>query len=178
MKVIALAGSTSKESINKQLVEFAASYFDEHDVEVLDLNDFDMTVFSVDKERKNGIPKEAFTFSDKLKSADLILLSLAEHNGAYSAAFKNTLDWASRIPSRTVFHDKGIFLMATSPGPRGGSSVLEMAKIRFPFNGGHVLETFSLPSFGETFQKGLGISNATLKEELETKIDKIKMELE
>jgi chromate reductase, NAD(P)H dehydrogenase (quinone) len=178
MRIIAFAGSTSKKSINKQLVEFAASYFIEEDLEILDLNDFEMPVFSVDKEAQNGIPKEAFTFSSKLEAADLVLISLAEHNGAYSAAFKNVLDWASRIPSKTVFHDKGIFLMATSPGPRGGSSVLEMAKNRFPFNGGNVLETFSLPSFSETFESGKGIRNETLKEELETKIEKIKFELQ
>lgn len=177
MKVIAFAGSTSKTSINKQLVEFAASYFKEDEVEILDLNHFEMPVFSVDKQEEQGIPKEAFAFSEKLASADLILMSLAEHNGAYSAAFKNILDWTSRIPAKTVFHSKSIFLMATSPGPRGGGNVLEIAKNRFPFNGGLILETFSLPSFSETFQEGVGIRNETLKEELETKIEKIKMEL-
>ena len=178
MRVIAFAGSTSKKSINKQLVTFAASYFSEDDLEILDLNDFEMPVFSVDKEDDNGIPKEAYDFSEKLASADLILISLAEHNGAYSAAFKNVFDWASRIPKKTVFHDKGIFLMATSPGPRGGSNVLEIAKSRFPWNGGQILETFSLPSFSETFKAGKGICNDTLKEELESKIEKIKLELQ
>ena len=177
MKVVALAGSTSKSSINKQLVEFAASYFRDGEVDLLDLNHYEMPIFSIDKELENGIPQLAHDFSEKLASADLILLALAEHNGAYSAAFKNVFDWASRIPNKSVFHDKPIFLMATSPGPRGGSSVLEIAKNRFPFNGGNILETFSLPSFGETFQKASGIVNDTLKEELETKIEKIKMEL-
>jgi len=178
MRVIAFAGSTSEKSINKQLVEFAASYFSEEDLEILDLNDYEMPIFCIDKEAQNGIPKEAFTFSKKMEDADLILISLAEHNGAYSAAFKNVFDWASRIPSKSVFHDKGIFLMATSPGPKGGSNVLEIAKNRFPWNGGRVLDTFSLPSFSETFEFGTGVSNETLKEELETKIEKIKLELQ
>jgi NAD(P)H-dependent FMN reductase len=178
MKVIAFAGSTSKTSINKQLVEFAASYFKDDEVEILDLNDFDMVVFGVDKEAATGIPKEAHNFSDKLASADLILLSLAEHNGAYSSAFKNVFDWASRIPSKKVFHDKPIFLMSTSPGPRGGSSVLEIAKNRFAFNGGEIVETFSLPSFGDTFTQGKGINNETLNEELQTKLEKVRMDLQ
>lgn len=178
MKVIAFAGSTSKASINKQLVTFAASYFKEDALEILDLNDFEMPIFCIDKEIENGIPKKAFEFSDKLASANLIIISLAEHNGAYSAAFKNVLDWASRIPKKTVFHDKAIFLMATAPGPRGGSNVLEIAKNRFPWNGGRVLETFSLPSFSETFNVKQGIINETFKEELETKIEKIKLELQ
>ncbi len=177
MNVLAFAGSTSKESINKQLVEFAASYFKEDKVEILDLNNFEMTIFSMDKEIEQGIPDLAYAFADKIAQSDLILLSLAEHNGAYSAAFKNVFDWVSRIPNQSVFQDKGIFLMATSPGPRGGGGVLDLAKNRFPWNGGKVLDTFSLPSFGETFQAQKGVVNETLKEELETKIAKIKMDL-
>lgn len=178
MKVLAFAGSTSSESINKLLVEFAASQFAEHEVEMLDLNDFEMTIFSVDKEKHSGIPAQSILFSEAIDRSDLILLSLAEHNGAYSAAFKNIFDWVSRIPNRTVFANKPIFLMSTSPGPRGGSGVLEIAKNRFPFNGGVIINTFSLPSFFETFQKDKGIINETLNEEFQQKIHQIKQELE
>ena len=51
-----------------------------------------------------------------------------------------------------------------------------MAKSRFPWNGGKVLATFSLPSFEETFQPGFGIINESLKEELLQKIAKIKLD--
>jgi hypothetical protein len=44
--------------------------------------------------------------------------------------------------------------MATSPGARGGSSVLDIAKNRFPFQGGDVKGSFSLPSFHENFKEG------------------------
>ena len=175
MKVLAFAGSTSKASINKQLVEYVAGFFKEDEVELLDLNHYEMPLFSIDKEIEFGIPQEALTFSEKLGSADLILISLAEHNGAYSAAFKNVLDWTSRIPNKSVFQDKAVFLMATSPGARGGGTVLEIALNRFPFNGANVVGDFSLPSFGETFEIGKGITNETLKEELSNKIAEIKL---
>lgn len=177
MKVLAFAGSSSKNSINKRLVEFAAQLFNEESTKILDLNDFEMPIFSIDKEKTNGIPQLAYDFSAEIEECDIILLALAEHNGAYSAAFKNLFDWLSRIPGKTVFQSKAIFLMATSPGPRGGSSVLEIAKNRFPFNGGNVVDSFSLPSFEETFQAKKGISNPTLLEEFTLKIEKIKQEL-
>ena len=156
-KIIAFAGSSSKTSINKQLVTYAAHQFENASVEVLDLNDYEMPVFSVDKEKENGIHTLATDFYAKIGSADLIVLSLAEHNGNYTTAFKNVLDWTSRINSKT-FQEKEMLLLATSPGARGGSSVLDIATKRFPFQGGIVKGSFSLPSINDNFDTEKGIT--------------------
>jgi NAD(P)H-dependent FMN reductase len=164
-KIIAIGGSSSTTSINKQLAIYAAHLFQNATVEVLDLNDYEMPVFSVDKEATNGIHPLAQDFFAKIGSADCIVLSLAEHNGAYSSAFKNVLDWTSRISSKN-FQGKPMLLLATSPGARGGSSVLEIAKNRFPFQGAVLKGTFSLPSFYENFDVANGIINEDLKNQL------------
>jgi chromate reductase len=164
-KIIAFAGSSSKTSINKQLVTYVANQFENASVEVLDLNDYEMPVFSVDKEKENGIHKLATDFYAKIGSADLIVISFAEHNGNFSTAFKNVLDWTSRINSKT-FQEKEMLLLATSPGARGGSSVLDIATKRFPFQGGIVKGSFSLPSFNENFDASNGIINPDLKNQL------------
>lgn len=164
-KIIAFGGSSRKNSINKQLAVYAASLFADAQVEVLDLNDYDMPVFSVDREKENGIHPLAQAFYDKIGSADFIVLSLAEHNGAYSSAFKNTLDWASRINNKT-FQQKPMLLLATSPGARGGASVLDIASKRFPYQGAEVKGTFSLPTFFENFDAVNGIINPELKNQL------------
>ncbi|MFD2909905.1 NADPH-dependent FMN reductase [Flavobacterium ardleyense] len=171
-KIIAFGASSSKNSINKQLANYAAHQFENVEVELLDLNDYEMSVFSVDKQKVNGIPQLAHDFYAKLGSADLILISFAEHNGAYSSAFKNILDWASRINGNT-FHDKPMFLLATSTGPRGGSTVLEIAKNRFPFQGGKVLSSFSLPTFQDNFDAEKGITNLEFKNQLTEIIESI-----
>jgi hypothetical protein len=44
-----------------------------------------------------------------------------------------------------------MLLMATSPGARGGASVLEIAKNAFPRYGADIKATFSLPSFDANF---------------------------
>ncbi len=54
MKIIAFGGSPSKNSINKKLATYATSLFENTDVEVLDLNDFQMPLFSVDVEKEIG----------------------------------------------------------------------------------------------------------------------------
>lgn len=164
-KIIAFGASSSKQSINKQLATFAANQFQNVSVEILDLNDYEMPIFSVDKEKENGIHPLAQEFYSKLGSADLIIISFAEHNGNYSSAFKNILDWTSRINAKT-FQEKPMLLLATSPGARGGSSVLEIASKRFPFQGGIVKGSFSLPSFNENFDVVNGIIHQEYKNQL------------
>lgn len=164
-KIIAFGASSSKTSINKQFATYTANLFENAAVEVLDLNDFEMPVFSVDKEIENGIPQLAQDFYSKLGTADLLIISFAEHNGAYTAAFKNILNWTSRINGKT-FQEKQTLLLATSPGPRGGASVLEIAKNRFPFQGANVKGVFSLPNFTTNFDIGKGIINEALKTQL------------
>ncbi len=164
-KIIAFGASSSKQSINKQLATFAANQFQNVTIEIIDLNDYEMPIFSVDKEKENGIHPLAQEFYSKLGSADLIIISFAEHNGNYSTAFKNILDWTSRINAKT-FQEKPMLLLATSPGVRGGSSVLEIASKRFPFQGGIVKGSFSLPSFYENFDVVNGIIHPEYKNQL------------
>ncbi len=179
MNILAFAGSNSSKSINKNLITWVANQIsDGNELRLLDLNDYEMPIYSMDRELANGVPSLAFDFVSNIDWADLILISLAEHNGAYTAAFKNIFDWSSRIPKRSVFLDKPVFITATSDGPRGASTVLEIAKNRFPFNGAQVLDTFSLPNFSQTFKVEKGITNNTLRQELKEKLEKILSKLE
>lgn len=164
-KVLVFGASNSVNSINKKLATYAASLFENASVTIIDLNDFEMPIYSIDKETQTGIPALAHDFFTKIGENDLIIISFAEHNGAYSTAFKNILDWTSRINSKT-FQQKQMLLLSTSPGPRGGATVLEIAKNRFPFQGAEVIGNFSLPSFNENFNAELGITNLELKESL------------
>jgi len=164
-KIIAFGASSSKSSINKQLATYTANQFQNVSVEILDLNDYEMPIYSVDKQAENGIHPLAQEFYAKIGSADLIVISFAEHNGNFSSAFKNILDWSSRINPKT-FQEKPMLLLATSPGARGGSSVLDIATKRFPFQGGIVKGSFSLPSFNDNFDAEKGITNEDLKNQL------------
>lgn len=150
MKIIAFAGSNSKNSINKKLAIYAASLFERAEIEILDLNDFELPLFSVDVEKELGKPEIARSFLNKMSSADIIVLSLAEHNAAFSVAFKNIYDWASR-QDKVVFANKPMLLLATSPGRNGGKFVLEVAQISLPKYGGNIKATFSLPVFNDNF---------------------------
>ncbi|MBD8084474.1 NADPH-dependent FMN reductase [Chryseobacterium caseinilyticum] len=175
MKILAFAGSTSSTSINRELVKFVLKSFPEDQINLIDLNDFDMPVFSIDRE-KNGFPDEAHQFLKQIEECDVIICSLAEHNRSYSAAFKNIFDWASRINVK-VFQNKPMLLMSTSPGGYGGGNVMNTAKTFFPQFAADVKETFSLSKFYENFDLETGVINPEILKDLNEKIESFKNQI-
>ena len=177
MKILAFAGSNSTVSINKKLVTFASTFFSENEVEILDLNDYEMPIYKREIELEAGIPQAAKDFAAKIDASDLILLSTPENNGNFPAVFKNLMDWMSRIKGRKIFGEKPMFLMATSGGARGGASVLEVAQKRFPFDGAQVLEVFSLPKYSANFDPEKGITDEEKLAELKDKAESVKQKM-
>ncbi len=155
MKVLAFAASSSKKSINAQLVRHAASLIKDCEIEYLDINDYEMPIFSVDREDEFGIPEPAHRFYHKIGQADALLISFAEHNSSYTAAYKSLFDWTSRIDGK-VFQGKPMVILSTSPGGRGGASVLETAVNSAARFGGVVKASMPVPKFYENFDTQAG----------------------
>ena len=164
--IVACGASSSKNSINKEFSYFAAKQIDNVVINLMDLNDFEMPIFSIDSEKKHGIPKLAYEFKLNLKKSDGIIISFAEHNGAYTAAFKNIFDWISRI-EKIVWYNKPMFLLSTSDGSRGGLSVLQIAYNRISRGNPNIIPRFSLPNFYENFNTRTGITDSKLREEFD-----------
>ena len=165
MKILAFGASTSSQSINRQLANYAAEKIPGGEVTKLDLRSYDLPIYSSDEETEIGIPADAEAFRNAILSHDAVVVSLAEHNGSYSAAFKNLYDWVSRIEQK-VWADKAMLLLSTSPGGRGGASVMEAAKATFPRMGADLRATFSLASFYDHFSPESGITNPESEREL------------
>lgn len=174
-KIVAFAGSNSSKSINRQLVSFVLTQFPEAEIKFLDLNDFEMPIYSSDREEKDGFPKETGIFMQHFKEADGIICSMAEHNRSYTVAFKNVMDWCSRV-DLNIFANKPMLLMSTSTGGFAGGNVMAMAKSFFPRAGANVIDTFSLPTFQQNFIGGT-IVNEELKKELLGKIELFKQKI-
>ncbi len=173
--ILAFAGSNSSNSINKQLATYAASLVEEAQVTVLDLNDFDLPIYSKDLELEDGIPDNAKKFHKYIEDTDGLIISLAENNGAYTAVFKNLFDWVSRHEAK-LFMGKPMLLMATSSGGRGGASVLAMAHSRFPYHDGKIAAEFSLPLFQDKFADGK-ITDIQFNEELKEAVELFQKQL-
>ncbi|WP_299571198.1 NAD(P)H-dependent oxidoreductase [uncultured Shewanella sp.] len=166
MKILAFAASSSRQSINKKLANYAAhqaaNLAENAEVELLDINDYEIPLFSEDREKELGQPELAKAFFEKIGSADAIVISFAEHNGSYTAAYKNLFDWTSRIDQK-VFQGKPTLLLATSPGPGGAGSVLAAATGSAPYFAAEVKGSMSVPSFYQNFDAETGeLSNTEL----------------
>ena len=175
-KVLAIGASNSRQSINGKLALWAANQLEKAEVDSIDLNDFEMPIYSIDRENESGIPQKALDFKSKINEADGIVISLAEHNGSYTAAFKNITDWVSRMKGGT-WGNTPVLLLATSPGARGGSGVLSSAKTAFPFQGAKVVGSFSLPSFFQNFSDTDGITDPVLIETFRAQLANLNFEI-
>ncbi|SMG48014.1 NAD(P)H-dependent FMN reductase [Marivirga sericea] len=151
-KILAFGASNSPASINKRLAIFAANQLKNVEVTVLDLNDFELPIYSPVIEKTAGIPANAQSFSKYIQNADGVIVSLAEHNGLHTAAFKNLWDWMSRLGTQNIWNDTPMFLLATSPSRRPESNVMKVSKFLFPHFGAKIISSFSLPSFNHFFK--------------------------
>jgi NAD(P)H-dependent FMN reductase len=86
-----LALRQTKSIRNKQLASYATGLFENTATTLLDLNDFEMPICQSIRKMKMGIPQLAYDFIQKLINFDLVVISFANFNGAYSSSFKKYL---------------------------------------------------------------------------------------
>lgn len=169
MRIVGFAASNSERSINGKLVGHILHCLSEKfEVQQLDIKDYETDLYSPYRERFLGIPEKVKLFKKEIDEAQGLVISFAEHNGAYTAAYKNLYDWLSLI-DRDVWQGKPLFLAAASPGKRGGQNVLHLASSLYKRSESKIIE-YSLPSFNTNFSEA-GITHAFLRDQLQWKIN-------
>ena len=108
-KLLAFGASSSKNSRNKKLASYVANRMAPKEAILIDLNEFEMPIYSEDREQEIGIPDKAHEFKKLVNESIGIIISLAEHNGSYTSAFKNIYDWISVIETK-VWGNKPLIL--------------------------------------------------------------------
>jgi len=175
-KIIVIGASSGIKSINKDLVTYTSSLIDNIEPLHVDISTYNtIPLFSPEHKEEFGSPKEIIELSKLFNTCDGFMISFAEHNGSFAASYKNVIDWLS-VQGKNLFNHKPMFLMSTSPGPRGASTVLDSAVNYYPHMGGKICSKFSLPSFYDNF-KNNEIVNPEFKAELTTELSKFESEL-
>lgn len=109
MKIVAIAGSISKNSYNKKLVSFIKRrYKDKVDIEIIDIGDIPM----YNEDREMDPPKVIKDIRKKILASDGILISTPEYNHSIPGVLKNTLDWLSRV-ERVMLNKPGMIVGAS-----------------------------------------------------------------
>lgn len=172
-KVLAFAGSTRADSVNKKLIVEAANLAHRMgaDVTVIDLRDYPIPFYDEDLEAREGMPLMARQLQKMMIQSDVILIASPEYNASLSSVLKNAIDWASRGEkgggSREAFKGKKFAIMAASPGSSGGVRGLVHLRTILEDIGGNVLPLqVAVPNAYNVFdEKG------------HLKIEEIKMEI-
>lgn len=149
-KILAFTGSNSSNSLNHELLKYASSLIKNNEVTVIDLNDYDAPMYSIQLQKENGFPEEIIKLNELIQEYDAFIIAVPEHNGMMPAFFKNIMDWISRL-DRKLFHGKPVLLLSTSPGKSGGRRGLKILELFMGYFAGSVAGTFSLPNFNENF---------------------------
>lgn len=153
-KVLAFAGSTRVDSINKKLVKEAARIAQEMGatVKLIDLKDYPAPFYEGDLEAAEGVPATTKQLRQLIDESQVILIASPEYNGSYSPLLKNTLDWLSRM--QNSFKGKSVVIMSTSPGKLGGMRGLVLLKALLEELGATVLpQQVSLPHGNQAFNE-------------------------
>jgi len=125
-RVLVLAGSLRRASLNKRLAKFAAKQVEEAGLSAtyLDLKDYPLPVYDGDDEAEHGVPENARSLRQAFIDHEGLILVCPEYNGSISGALKNVIDWISRpdgdVPMTAAFRDLTALLLAASPGGLGG----------------------------------------------------------
>ena len=101
----------------------------------------------------------------KIRNADGIIISVAEHNGNITAFFKSIIDWVSRF-DREFLKDKKWLLLSTAPGNRGGASALAIAEKTLKYFIGELVGTYSLSNFESAM-----VDNQIIDKDVKKEID-------
>ncbi|WPY00582.1 NAD(P)H-dependent FMN reductase [Candidatus Trichorickettsia mobilis] len=126
-KLLFLAGSARKDSVNKMLAHnaFEIAKAAGADVTFINLKDYPLPIYDGDLESKQGLPKKAIALKKIFADHDAIFIASPEYNSSISPLLKNTLDWVSRSneenePANRVYNNKVVALGSASPGGLGG----------------------------------------------------------
>lgn len=174
IKVLAFAGSTREDSVNKKLVCEAAKIARQMqaNVTVVDLKDYPIPFYDEDLETREGMPIKAKQFRQLMIQSDIILIASPEYNCSLSAVLKNAIDWASRSEngesSRKAFKEKKFVIMSASPGAKGGARGLMHLRAIIEDIGGTVLpQQVVVPDAYNAFDEQGCLKNEIRKKEIE-----------
>lgn len=168
MKVLAFAASLREKSLNKRLIAVAADIARARgvDVELVDFREFEMPIYDGDVNEATGLPPGALAVKRRLDAADALLISTPEYNYSIAGAFKNLIDWVSRVRPMP-WRGKSIYLMSAAPSPMGGIRGLWQTRIPLEGCGSLVFpDMFALPHADKAFGATGKLADPALMERL------------
>jgi len=120
-KILALSGSSRRDSLNSRLLRAAAAMLEEAGAEVTlaDLAEYEMPLYNGDLENRDGPPENQACLKALFRDHAGLLIAAPEYNSSITPLLKNTIDWVSRPTpgddGPSPYRGKIAALLAASP---------------------------------------------------------------
>lgn len=116
MEFVAIVGTNSDRSTNRQLLHFMTNHFaDQAEIEVVEIKGVPFFTQPEDK----VAPESIQVISQKIAEADGVIISTPEYDHSITAALKALLEWISYTDQALM--DKGVMIVGGSLGSLGTS---------------------------------------------------------
>jgi chromate reductase len=96
--------------------------------------------YNADLHADGKFPELVTAFADRIRAADGIIINSPEYNYTIPGAFKNAIDWGSRLKDQP-FKEKAVAIQSASQGPLGGARMQYHMRQMFVFLGSFVFNT-------------------------------------
>lgn len=138
VSLIALVGTNSVRSTNRQLLAFIQKYFSpQAQIDLMEIKDIPMFC----KDHMGEIPEVITEKAQKILAADGVIIATPEYDHAIPAALQNALEWFSI--GEHPFVDKPVMIVGASYGSLGSSRA--QAQLRQILDS-HELKAYIMPS--------------------------------
>ncbi|MGB1226712.1 MAG: NADPH-dependent FMN reductase [Poseidonibacter sp.] len=134
---ILVASSNNNQKLGLKLQELAHS--ENCEVELINLVDLRLPLYSTIEEEENGIPEVVLDLATKILDLKAFIIVAPEYNGVMPPVLNNAMAWTSRATKdwRDAFNDKIVGLATHSGG--GGAKGLQAMRIQFQHLGANIL---------------------------------------
>lgn len=153
-RILALAGSARRESLNRKLLAVAVQEVRAAggDVTLVDLNEYPLPLYHGDLEDRDGLPPNAQRLVRLLTEHRGLLIASPEYNSLITPLLKNTIDWCTRAEPNPLA-GRIAAVISASPGAYGGVRSAQLARQLLLHLGCHIVPAqCSLPRADEAFE--------------------------
>ena len=153
---ILVASSNNNQKLGLKLKELALSQNCE--VDLINLVDLRLPLYSTVEEEENGIPESALDLATKILALKAFIIVAPEYNGVMPPVLNNAMAWTSRATKnwRDAFNEKFVGLATHSGG--GGAKGLQAMRIMFQHLGANILAREILTTYEKPLNEESAIS--------------------
>ena len=140
MNIVTICGSLRKASYNRMLMRLLPSLAPAG-MNFKEAPPYDQFPFYNAELHADGkFPAPVTTFADAIRAADGIVIVTPEYNYTIPGAFKNAVDWVSRLKDQP-FKEKAVAIQSATQGPMGGARMQYHLRTMFVFLGAFMFNT-------------------------------------